>query len=76
MACLSTLQSGPKGTKMVNVSVFDHLGPYLGPSGPFWTISDKNICLHQIDKEGFGRGASEQKIQFFKGHYSAVVPKN
>ena len=27
---------------MVNLSVFDHLGPILGPSGPFWTISDKN----------------------------------
>ena len=33
MAGLSTLQSGPKGTKMVNISVFDHLGPRLGPSG-------------------------------------------
>ena len=27
---------------MVNLSVFDHLGPILGPSGPFWTILDKN----------------------------------
>ena len=36
------VQKGPKGTKMVNLSVFDHLGPILGPSGPFWTISDKN----------------------------------
>ena len=42
MAGLSTLQRGPKGTKMVNLSLFDHLGPCLGPSGPFWTISDKN----------------------------------
>ena len=42
MAGLSTLQRGPKGTKMVNISLFDHLGPRLGPSGPFWTISDKN----------------------------------
>ena len=31
-----------KGTKMVNLSLFDHLGPLLGPFGPFWTISDKN----------------------------------
>ena len=42
MAGLSAFQSGPKGTKMVNLSLFDHLGPRLGPSGPFWTISDKN----------------------------------
>ena len=35
---LSTFQSGQKGTKMVNPSVFDHFGPfwaYLNPSGPF-----------------------------------------
>ena len=42
MAGLSMLQSGPKGTKMVNLNVFGHLGPILGPSGPFWTILDKN----------------------------------
>ena len=36
------VQKGPKGTKMVNLSVFDHLGPLLDPSGPFWTISDEN----------------------------------
>ena len=27
---------------MVNLSVFDHLGPLLGPSESFWTILDKN----------------------------------
>ena len=43
MAGLAWLKGGPKGTKMVNVSVFDHLGPYLGPSGPFWTIQTKMI---------------------------------
>ena len=36
------VQMGPEGTKMVNLSVFDHLEPLLDPSGPFWTISDKN----------------------------------
>ena len=36
------VQKGPKGTKMVNLNVFDHLGPILGPSGPFWTILDNN----------------------------------
>ena len=37
-----SVEKGPKGTKMVNLNVFDHLGPILGPSGPFWTILDKN----------------------------------
>ena len=36
------VQKGPKGTKTVNLSAFDHLGPLFGPYGPFWTISDKN----------------------------------
>ena len=43
MAGLSTLQSGPKGTKMVNLSVFDHLGPFwahLDPFEPFQTRID------------------------------------
>ena len=39
-----------------------HLGPILGPSGPFWTILDKNDFLPQMDKVGVGRGASEQNI--------------
>ena len=47
---------------MVNLGLFDHLGPRLGPSGPFWTISDKNDFLSQMDKIGFCRGASEQNI--------------
>ena len=39
---LVNVQNGPKGTKMVSLSVFDHLELFLGPSGPLWTISDKN----------------------------------
>ena len=34
------VQKGPKGSKMVNLSVFDHLGPFwahLDPFGPFQT---------------------------------------
>ena len=27
---------------IANPSVFDHLGPLLGPSGPFWIISNKD----------------------------------
>ena len=37
------VQKGPKGTKMVNLSVFDHLGPFwapLDPFGPFQTKID------------------------------------
>ena len=56
------VQKGPKGTKMVNLNIFDHLGPILGPSGPFWTILDKNDFLPHMDKVGVGRGASEQNI--------------
>ena len=42
-AGLSTFQSGPKETKMVNLSVFDHLGPFwahLDPFGPFQTKNE------------------------------------
>ena len=54
MAGLSTFQS-----------VFDYLGPgfwaHLDPFKPFQT---KNDFLPQIDKVGFGVGASEQKSIF------------
>ena len=45
MAGLSTLQSGPKGSKRDQngqTKCFWPLGTLLGPSGPLWTISDKN----------------------------------
>ena len=67
MAGLSTLQSGPKGSERDQngqPTCFDHLGPLLGPSGPFWTISDKNDFLPQMEKVEFGGTASEQKINF------------
>ena len=37
------VQRGPKGTKMVNLSLFEHLGPFwahLDPFGPFQTRID------------------------------------
>ena len=37
------VQKGPKGTKMINLSLFDHLGPFwnhLAPFGPFQTRID------------------------------------
>ena len=43
MAGLSTFQSGPKGSEMVNLDVFDHLGPFwasLNPFGPIQTEKD------------------------------------
>ena len=57
-------QKGPKGTKMVNLSVFDHLGPFWAHLDPFGPFQTKMKFLPQIDKVGFGGGASEQKINF------------
>ena len=56
------VQKGPKGTKMVNLNVFDHLGPILGPSGPFWTILDKNDFFAPNEQSRGCRGASEHNI--------------
>ena len=42
------VKKGPKETKMVNLSVFDHLGPLLCPSGPFWTFQTKNDFLLKL----------------------------
>ena len=45
MAGLSTLQSGPKGSERDQngqPKCFWPLGTLLGPSGPFWTVSNKN----------------------------------
>ena len=56
------VQKGPKGTKMVNLSVltiWDPFWAHLDPFGPFQT---KMIFLPQMDKVGVGRGASEQNI--------------
>ena len=58
------VQKGPKGTKMVNLSVFDHLGPFwapLDPFGPFQTkidfllrsTSDKPYFVHLGQKIHF-----------------------
>ena len=56
------VQKGPKGTKMVNLSVFDHLGPFWAHLDPFGPFQTKMIFLPQMDKIGFCRGASEQYI--------------
>ena len=60
MAGLSTFQSGPKESKLVNLDVFGNLGPFwahLDTFGPFQTKINN-------DKVGFGGGAFEQKITF------------
>ena len=64
MSDLSTFQSGPKGSKMANLDVFDNLGPFwalLDTFGPFQTKI--NLLPHE-DKVGFGGGAIEQKSFF------------
>ena len=56
--------ASPKVTKMVKLSAFDDFGSFwahLDPIGPFQT---KMNFLPQMDKVGFGGGASEQKIIF------------
>jgi hypothetical protein len=58
------VQKGLKGTKMVNLSVFDHLGPFWANLDPFGPFQTKINFWPQMDKVGFGGGASEQKINF------------
>ena len=47
---------------MVNLSVFDHLGPFWAHRDLFGSFQTKMNCLPLMDKVGFGGGASEQKI--------------
>ena len=54
----------PKRDQNGQPKYFWTFGTLLGPSGPFWTISDKNQFVAQKDKEGFGDSAFEQKIIF------------
>ena len=49
---------------MINPSVFDHLGPFWAHLDPFGLFQTKSNFLPQVDKVGFGGGASEQKIIF------------
>ena len=53
MAGLSAFQSGPKGTKMVNLSVFDHLGPFWANLDPFGPFQTKIIFCPKWTKKGF-----------------------
>ena len=45
MAGLPMFQSGPKGTKMVNLYVLDHLEPFWAYLGPFEPFQTKNEFL-------------------------------
>ena len=55
MANYGRLVNVPKWSKRdQNVQPF---GTPLGPSGPLWTILDKNDFWPKIDKVGFERGA-------------------
>ena len=65
MVGLSTFQSGPKGSKMVNLDVFDHSGPFWAHLDTFGPFQTKINLLPHKDKVGrFGRGVFEQKIIF------------
>ena len=44
-------------------SVLDHLGPFRTDMSPFGPFQTKMNFLLQMDKVGFGGGASEQKNQ-------------
>ena len=62
MANHGRLVNVPKGPKMVNLSVFDHLGPswaHMDPFGPFQT---KINFLPQMDNVGFGGGALDSQL--------------
>ena len=48
---------------IANPSVFDHLGPFWAHLNIFGPFQRKMNCLPQMDKVGFGGGASEQKNQ-------------
>ena len=45
MAGSSIFQSGPKGYEMVNLDVFDHLGPLWARLDPFEPLQTKNDFL-------------------------------
>ena len=62
MAGLSTFQSGPKGSEMVNLDVSDNLGLIWAHENTFKPFQTKIILLPVKDKVGFGGGAFEQKI--------------
>ena len=65
MAGLSKFQSGPKGAKMANLSVFDHLGAFWTHLDAFGSFQTKMNFVPQMDKVvGFGGGGPEQKINF------------
>ena len=54
MVGFSTCQSGPKGTKMANLSVFDHLGPLWANLDSFGQFQTEINFMPQMDKVGFG----------------------
>ena len=60
MAGLSTFQSGPKGSKVVNL--FDNWGPFLAHLDTFGPFQTKIDLLPHKDKVGFSGGAFEQEI--------------
>ena len=58
------VQKGPKGSKMVNLDVFYHLGPFWAHLDPFGPLRLKIIFSPKMDKVECGGGVFEQKIIF------------
>ena len=46
------VQKGPEGTKMVNLSLFDHLGPFWAHLDPFGPSQTKIMFCSQRKKKG------------------------
>ena len=74
------VQKGPKGSKMVNLSVFDHLGPFwahLDPFGPFQTKMNflpqmgvaevlGQLKIRQTDEPTNGHGVSRSWMRMLR----------
>ena len=58
------VQRDPKGSKMINIDVFDNVEPFWTYLDTFRHLQTKINLLPQKDKVGFGGGAFEQKIIF------------
>ena len=66
---------------MVNLSIFDHLGPLFGQSGPFWTNSDKNDFFASNGQSWvwwrcFGAKNQFDPILIQMGYYAVVYSLN
>ena len=61
---LVNVPKGPKRVEMVNLDVFDNLGPFWAHLDTFVPFQTKNDLVPHKDKVGYVGGAFEQKIIF------------